>query len=252
VTEVHGIVTAVLDSQTFIFQDAKGDGDNSTSDALVVFTGIGGSSSTTTSVSVGDLVSVSGTVAEYTPSSSTGQWLSTTQIGNNPTVTVVSSNNTLPEPILIGGPTGRMPPTARMSDGVAFYESLEFMRVTLVDPTSVSATNQYGELFVVVADQDGGVHATGLSPRGTLNIAPDDFNPERVQIDTQKTFSGNITTPMVNVGATLSSVTGILRYVIVIHRTYAHAAAFPSFPLNESKHFAPIIHEMAQLRVWQF
>jgi predicted extracellular nuclease len=90
VTGVLGIVTAV-GRQTFIFQDDTGDGDDTTSDALVVFTG---GSTTTPSVSVGDLVNVSGTMAEYTPemtpdgalSSITGHWLSTTQIGNNPGV----------------------------------------------------------------------------------------------------------------------------------------------------------------------
>jgi hypothetical protein len=202
---VLGIVTAV-GSNTFFIQDTTGDDDDTTSDALVVFTG-----STTPSVSVGDLVSVSGTVTEFTPGGNSTRNLSTTQIGNNPTVTVMSSNNALPDPILIGGGSaGRIPPTESMKDAVSFFAALESMRVTLVAPVTIAGTSGFGEIFAVV---DGGANATGLSMRGTLNIAPNDFNPERVQIDTDSTISSGIDTPNVNTGAVLSDVTGVLGYV---------------------------------------
>jgi hypothetical protein len=204
VTGVMGIVTAV-GSTTFFIQDATGDGDDTTSDALVVFTG------TAPSVSVGDLVSVSGTVTEFTPGGASSRNLSTTQIGNNPTVTVLSSNNALPDPILIGGGSaGRIPPTESMADAVTFFAALESMRVKLVAPVTIAGTSGFGEIFAVV---DGGANATGLSLRGTLNIAPNDFNPERVQIDTDSTISRGIDTPNVDTGAVLSDVTGVLGYV---------------------------------------
>lgn len=199
VTGVSGIVTAVS-SNRFFLQDPTGDGDDATSDAIVVFTG------STPTVSVGDLVSASGTVAEFTPGNAANRNLSTKQI-SNPTVTVLSSNNALPAPVLIGG-TGRIPPTESMADAVTFFEALESMRVTLVSPVCIAGTNGFGEIFAVV---DNGSNATGLSMRGTLNIAPGDFNPERVQIDTSDTtISSGIVSPNVDTGAVLSDVTGVL------------------------------------------
>jgi predicted extracellular nuclease len=205
VTGVMGIVTAV-GSTTFFIQDVTGDDDDTTSDALVVFTG-----GSTPSVSVGDLVSVSGTVAEFTPGGNSTRNLSTTQIGNNPTVTVMSSKNALPDPIFIGGGSaGRIPPTKSMADAVTFFAALESMRVTLVAPVAIAGTNKHDEIFALV---DNGTGATGRSTRGTLNIAPDNFNPERVQIDTDSTISSGISTPDVNTGAVLTDVTGVLGYV---------------------------------------
>jgi uncharacterized protein len=203
VTGVMGIVTAV-GSNSFYVQDATGDDDDTTSDALVVFTG-----RTTPAVAVGDLVSVTGTVSEFTPGGNLTGNLSTTQI-NSSTVTIQSSGNALPVPILIGG-TGRIPPTQSMADAVSFFEALESMRVTLVAPVTIAGTSGFGEIFAVV-DGDR-ANATGLSMRGTLNIAPNDFNPERVQIDTDTTISRGIDTPNVDTGAVLSDVTGVLGYV---------------------------------------
>ncbi|MGX4641815.1 ExeM/NucH family extracellular endonuclease [Massilia sp. SYSU DXS3249] len=60
VQTTQGVVTATVGSGYFL-QDIKGDGDPATSDAIFVF----GSS---TGLAVGDLVKVTGTVVEYTPS----------------------------------------------------------------------------------------------------------------------------------------------------------------------------------------
>lgn len=199
VTGVVGIVTAV-DSNLFYLQDPTGDSNDATSDALVVFT------SSTPTVSVGDRVSVSGIVSEFTPGGVATRNLSTTQI-SNPAVTILTSGNALPAPIRIGGTPGRTPPTESMADGVTFFESLESMRVTLVSPVVVAGTNSFGEIFAVA---NGGTGATGLSTRGTMNIAPGDFNPERVQIDTDSTVSGSISTPNVLPGEALTDVTGVM------------------------------------------
>jgi uncharacterized protein len=200
VTGVRGIVTAV-GNKTFYVQDPNGDGDDTTSDAIVVYTG-----GVTFKVSVGDLVSVSGTVTEFTPGGKSTKNLSVTQIRNNPSVTILSSNNKLPDPILIGG-TGRIPPTESLADAVTFFAALESMRVTLVTPVAVAGTNRYGEIFTVV---DSGADATGLSMRGTLNIGPNNFHSERVQIDTDDIISSGIDTPNVTTGTVLSDVTGVL------------------------------------------
>ena len=82
------------------------------------------------------------------------------------------------------------------------------MRVAIANPIAVAPTNRFGEIFVV---SDRGESATGLSERGTLNISPNDFNPEKIQIDEDSgVFS--FTMPLVNTGAELSDVIGVVSF----------------------------------------
>ncbi|PSN13923.1 endonuclease [filamentous cyanobacterium CCT1] len=207
----RGIVTAV-DSNGFYLQDATGDGNIATSDAIFVFT------SSAPSVAIGDELEVSGTVSEFTPGGVSTRNLSTTQISGSLSITTLSSGNPLPEAVVLGA-GGRVPPTENIdddafatfdpvTDGIDFFESLEAMRVTAQDFLVVNGTNGFGEIFGVV---DNGAGATGLSTRGTLNISPDDFNPERVQIQ----FDSGVfdfAFPAVNVGDNLGNVTGVVNY----------------------------------------
>jgi hypothetical protein len=207
----QGIVTAV-DSNGFYLQDPTGDGNIATSDAIFVFT------SSSPSVLVGDSLEVTGTVSEFTPGGASTRNLSTTQLSGNPTITVLSSGNPLPAATIIGA-GGRVPPTENIdddaftifdpvNDGIDFFESLEGMRVTANDFKVINGTNGFGEIFGVV---DNGAGATGLSTRGTLNISPDDFNPERVQLQFDSGIF-NFAFPDVNVGDQLGDVTGVLGY----------------------------------------
>lgn len=82
------------------------------------------------------------------------------------------------------------------------------MLVTAQDFRVIDATNDFGEIFGVI---DNGVGATGLSDRGTLNISPDDFNPERVQLQFDSGVR-NFAFPLVNVGDNLGNVTGVVGY----------------------------------------
>ena len=206
-----GIVTAV-DSNGFYLQDATGDNNNATSDAIFVFTG------SNPTVTVGDDIEVSGTVSEFFPGGADTGNLSTTQI-SSPNITVNSSSNPLPAATIIGT-GGRVPPTENIdddafgsfepdTDGIDFFESLEGMLVTAQDTVAVAPTNRFGEIFTVV---DNGENATGLSDRGTLNISPDDFNPERVQINQDSGILPGFDIPEVNVGAKLGDVTGVVGY----------------------------------------
>ena len=205
-----GIVTAV-DSNGFYLQDPTGDGDIATSDAIFVFT------SSAASVNVGDQAQVEGTVSEFTPGGQSSGNLSITQI-SSPTITTLSTGNALPAAIIIGT-GGRIPPSENIdddafasfdptTDGIDFFESLEAMRVTAQNPVAVAPTNGFGEIFTVV---DNGTNATGLSDRGTLNISPDDFNPEKVQIN-EDTGIFDFDLPDVNTGASLGDVTGVVSY----------------------------------------
>jgi len=205
-----GIVTAV-DSNGFYLQDADGDGEIATSDAIFVFTG------SAPGVAVGDAANVTGTVSEFTPGGTSTGNLSTTQI-SSPEITVESSGNALPSAVILGQ-NGRIVPSENIdddafgsfdpeTDGVDFFESLEGMRVTAEDLIAVSGTNRFGEIFAV-ANQ--GADASGLSARGTLNISPDDLNPEKIQIDEDSGIF-NFDFPEVDAGALLGDVTGVVGY----------------------------------------
>lgn len=210
-----GIVTAV-DSNGFYLQDPVGDGISATSDGIFVFTG------SQPTVSVGDELEVEGTVTEFFPGGESTGNLSTTQITSS-TVTILSSDNLLPDPILIGG-DGRIPPTAIINpNGIEFSESLEGMLVTVNDAVAVSPTNRFGEIFTVV---DNGQAATGISDRGTINISPEDFNPERVQIQFDDDLLPDFA-PQVKVGDVLGDVTGVVSY------------AFGNFEVLVTEEFTP-------------
>ena len=213
-----GIVTAV-DSNGFYLQDPAGDGDDATSDGIFVFTG------SQPTVTVGEFLEVSGTVSEFFPGGEETRNLSTTQI-SNPSITTSDANiQIFPTPVILGT-GGRVPPTENIdddafgtipgkgnfdpdTDGIDFFESLEGMLVTVQDAVAVSPTNRFGEIFTVV---DNGTGATGISQRGTLNISPDDFNPEKVQIDADSDILPGFDFPEVDTGAKLGDITGVVSY----------------------------------------
>lgn len=203
-----GIVTAV-GGNGFYLQDPQGDGDVATSDAIFVFTG------STPTVAIGDALDVTATVSEFYPGGQGTGNLSITQLSGTPEITVLSSGNALPEAVTLGA-GGRPLPSETIdddafasfdptTDGIDYWESLEGMLVLAPQPVAVSGTNRFGEVFTVV---DGGAGATGLSERGTLNISPDDFNPEKVQIDWD--FGQDAID--VSVGAVFDDVVGVVGY----------------------------------------
>jgi len=227
----RGLVTTV-DSNGFYLQDPLGDGDDATSDAILVFT------SSSPTVAVGDEVEVSGRISEFTPGGASTGNLSTTEFFR-PDVTVLSSGNGLPAPVVIGR-GGRVPPSQVIdddsftpfdpaSDGIDFYESLEAMRVTLVDAVAVSPTNRFGETFAV-ADQ--GADASGRNTRGGITIQASDFNPERVQIDPDSGILPGFE-PLLNTGDLLGDVTGVVGY------------SFGNFEIYPTEAFAPTSGELA-------
>ncbi|NIX75792.1 Calx-beta domain-containing protein [Microvirga terricola] len=197
-----GVITAIQMTGTtrgFYVQDVNGDGDATTSDAIFVFRG----STWTPNVEVGDAVTISGKVAEYKPSGSND--LTLTQFGTDAAVNVTSKGNALPDAVVIG-PYGLMPPTGDVTSAAAFYESLEGMRVTIEPTRVVGATNAYGEIWTVI---DGAYDPSSLNGRGGLASVGTDYNPERIQIDN---IRDSLSMPMVDVGAKLGAVTGILSY----------------------------------------
>jgi hypothetical protein len=215
VSGVTGVVTAKV-SNGFYLQDPNPDADVATSEGIFVFT------SSAPTVNVGDLVSVGGTVAEFRPGGSASANLTTTEIGNpSLTVSVLSSGNVLPAPIVIGT-GGRIPPATVIeddatgsvetsgvfdpgSDGIDFYESVEGMLVQINDAVVVGPRDAFGEIAVVA---DNGANAAVLTTRGGLVVRSTDFNPERIILDDAIT-----PVPAVNVGDTFpGALVGVLGY----------------------------------------
>ena len=200
VTNVPGIVTgvrAVGSSKGYWIQDPSPDNDPATSEGLFVFT------SSAPAVQAGDSVLVSGKVQDFYPLSSgdtvaTTSNLSVTEIDQTD-VSVLSSGNPLPAPIVLGPAT--VPDTYAPDLGGAniestqitpsrsaldFYESIEGMRVEVDNARVVGPSDSFAEQYVTTKpDQDksfrGGtlLQAENATPSGRLEIvAADGSNPE--------------------------------------------------------------------------
>ena len=188
VYNVHGIVTAIR-ADGFYLQDPNPDDDPATSDGIFVYKGM------VPGIKVGDEVLVNAVVEEFNAGGIGSTYLTITQL-ENPYIEVISNENDLPEPVILGE-GGRIPPSQVIeddangsvsksdvfdpeNDGLDFFESLEGMRVQVNDAVAVSGTSKYKEIAVV---GDNGTHAGVMTPRGGLVIQADDFNPERIILD---------------------------------------------------------------------
>lgn len=204
-----GIITAVTEDGFFL-QDFAGDGDDLTSDAIYVYTKI------TPARRSGDQVEVTGEVIEFVPGGERSANLSLTEIVLPGRLSLLSSDNPLPRPVIIGR-NGRPAPTEIIDDddftvfdphmdGIDYHESLEAMRVTIKDAAAVSVTNRFGEVFTV---SNHGQVATGTNSRGGITASEGDLNPECLQIDDRLCIEPM---PIVHTGDLLSDVTGVMGY----------------------------------------
>lgn len=207
----EGVVTAIDTTGTkgFYIQDANGDGNDATSDAVFVF-----STSGSAQVHVGDLVKLQGTVVEYAGSDPNN--LSITEVTNLQQLTVISSGNAVASTVI--GEGGRLPPTEAIDsdhfavfnpdhDGVDFYESLEGMLVTAKDVQVVDGT--YNNATFVVTDL--GANATGMNERGGITHGEFDANPERIEIYADSGVAAGVGATF-ETGDQLGDVTGVMSY----------------------------------------
>ncbi|HEY9763220.1 MAG TPA: choice-of-anchor I family protein [Trichocoleus sp.] len=229
VQNVQGIVTAIA-SNGFYIQDPTSDTNAATSDAIFVFTG--SNSPNLSARTVGEAVLVSGTVSEFRPGGSANN-LTITQISNNNSVQSLSvaawttASTTSITPIVLGS-DGRVIPTQvinndfasngnvetggdfdPVNEGIDFYESLEGMLVQVNNPVATSPTANFGSSEEIWVLADNGANATSRTERGGSLITSTDFNPERIQIDD---LNNSLVLPNVNVGAKLSTITGVVSY----------------------------------------
>jgi predicted extracellular nuclease len=213
VSSVPGIVTGVR-SNGFYIQDPSPDANDATSEGIFVFT------NSAPTVSVGQSVQVSGTVQEFRAGGSDGLSNLTITELVSPAVTVLSSGNPLPAPILLGA-GGRAIPTATIdndssgsvetsgtfdaaTDAIDFFESLEGMLVRVNNAVASGPTNSFGEISVLA---DNGAGSALRTARGGIVVNANDFNPERLILD-----DGFVTTPTVNTGDGFATLTAVVDY----------------------------------------
>lgn len=199
VVSVEAIVTAVGPDGFYIQEeDAEADADVATSEGMFVFTG------GAPGVAVGDLVQISDEVEEFRP------FENRVTITNFvfPDVTVVSSGNPLPTPVVLG--VDRIQPTEIIDndseetinievegsfdaneDAIDFYESLEGMLVQANDLFVSGASTVFGsptpgnaELYTLV---NSGANAGPRTENGGIYISPEDFNPENLILNNELT-----------------------------------------------------------------
>ncbi len=188
-----GIVTAIKASTSsggFFIQeeDTHADSDPNTSEAIFVFTG---STPLPAAVAVGNLVTVTGTVQEFIPSSDPNSPPSTEMI--SPSISLVTSGKPLPEPITLTSAD------LSSSGGIEQLEKYEHMRVhvdslTTISPTqgNVSEANatstSTGVFFGVITGtprpfREAGIQDPDPIPNPPCCIPRFDANPERLRID---------------------------------------------------------------------
>jgi uncharacterized protein len=90
------------------------------------------------------------------------------------------------------------------TDGIDFWESLEGMRVKIVNAVATGPTSDFGEIPILA---DNGANATLRSARGGIMATANDGNPERILID-----DVIVATPKVNVGDGFAEVVGVVDY----------------------------------------
>ena len=231
----EGVVTALVESG-FYLQDPAGDGDSATSDAIFVETQPRGA------VGVGDRIRVVGTVAE---SASVGPpaGLRVTRLTQLSALAVLSRENPLPRPVIIGAGGLSIPRTTVIApaelpvdlrdsaqvrlnrftpdtDALDFFEALEGMLVTLRSPVALSPTERRGpgrsDFF---AYPDAGPAAEDRHLRTAaggvlLRSGPDNLgnqNPDRLRIVFDPLLYRE-RAPVLAVGDRLGDITGVMDY----------------------------------------
>ncbi len=218
---VQAIVTGVRSNGFFLQEEeAQYDADPATSEGLSVFVG----AAPPAAVAVGNLVQVTGTVAEFIPTQDPLQPPLTQLTG--PTVVLLSAGNPLPAPVAL---TASFPSPSGSHDQL---ERLEGMRVSLasltvsgptlgsINEANATATSS-GIFYGVVTGnsrpfREAGIQAPDPAPAGTIPPIPRfDSNPERIRVDSDNLVGGP--TIDVGAGAVVSNLVGPLDYTF---RTY--------------------------------
>lgn len=192
VRDVEGVVTqygytfSSGNIKGFYIQDPSPDSNPNTSDAIFVFS----QKSNVSLPNVGDLVTVSGKVAEYNEGNRRN--LTSTQIELHAYENKGSAGQ-MPEPVTLGKGGLPIPATIIDNDGLTefdpnedaidFYESLEGMLVRLPQPTIISPYWKSGGTFNIPTRVENDAGADVITPAGGLVLKEQgNFNPQRLLI----------------------------------------------------------------------
>lgn len=212
-----GIVTAVVSNGFFIQNpDSAVDADPNTSEGVFVFT----SSRPAAVATVGNLVQVTGTVAEFIPSSDPNSPPST-EISGSPTVSLISTGNPLPTPVtLTAADTDPAGPIDQLEKYEGMRVHVDVMTASgptggnLNEANATSTSN--GVFFGVIAGipqpfREPGVQLPDPLPAGApATVTRWDTNPEILRVNTA-VQSGSVKLD-VTTGATVTSLTGPLDF----------------------------------------
>ena len=205
-------VRATGSSKGYWIQDPNPDSNPATSEGLFVFT------SSAPTVATGDSVLVSGKVQDFYPLASgdtvaTTSNLSITEIDQT-SVSVLSSGNPLPAPIVLGpntvpdtyapdlgGGNIESTPIQPARSALDFYESIEGMRVEVDNARVVGPSDSFGEQYITTkpgqaVSYRGGTLLTGENavPSGRLEVvAANGSNPE---VNVGDVFTGATVGPL--------------------------------------------------------
>ena len=230
-TNLTGLVTAKGPNGIWI-RSTKPDKDERTSESVYVFSRTVGANLT-----VGDIVTLDGSVTEFRSSSA---YLYLTEITRPRTVQVLSNGNPV-NPVVLGtrtsGIIGRKdvsPPTEQYSGldngdvfgvpnnvsrisqvnpqlepnryGLDFWESLSGELVTIKGVTALGRpANSFGDQWVY-----GNWKVTGKNSRGGLTVTDRDSNPETIIVGSSLDGTKNPNTT--KLGDSLTDITGIIQY----------------------------------------
>jgi predicted extracellular nuclease len=227
----EGVITALArkDDGTLelYVQSVVDDGDPRTSNALNIYV-----AQASSDVKVGSLIRVRGYVFE----TQTAQGLTRTSLRDVSALTVLATNQALPEPILVGGSGLKVPSriissyrgnvnnkeSLTLEDGLDFWESLEGMRVKIAKPRVVGFRGgqekfanalQYMAINVV---PEGASAPDELNTYGGALYDPrerGDYNPEVIRIPLADLAPAVKATQTFNVGDAFAyDVEGILSF----------------------------------------
>jgi predicted extracellular nuclease len=186
-----GIVTGRRFNNGFFLQepDASVDGDPNSSEGIFVFT----SSVPPAAAAVGNLVQVTGTVQEFTPSADPFS-PPLTEIAGSPIVTVLSTGGSLPQPVTLTAadtsPAGSPEQLERFEGMLVHVSSLTVVGPTLGSINEANATaNSNGVFYGVITGlarpfREPGINVLDPLPGGSPCCVPRfDENPERIRVD---------------------------------------------------------------------
>ncbi len=206
----RGVVTGLRNNGFFLqTADANVDANPATSQGIFVFT------SSAPTVSIGNLILVTGNVAEFVPASS--NQLPLTELTTPSGIVVLSSGNPLPTSVTL---TSADANAASALDSLEKYEGMRVTAsLTVVAPAAgnineANATSTgTGVFYGVLPGVGRPFREKGISVLDTYATPPGvdvwDSNPERIRV--QSTGFGGVAMNA-NVGDTLSNISGVLDY----------------------------------------